>query len=277
MNEKGYQGTGSVAGIAVRELRNFNFSGYIECRKDRCGRQAMVAACAFLMLCRVIYSQDIRLKGDKTATQPSAEASPPAKLGDNEQSSHLLDRRPIDGSIVGRKYTNKFFDFSIEFPENWIVLSVSQGPREAKGSCLCSSGGGKPRQANAWESVDSHRGTRPHNSSLSAPSVQSLMEKGANDIDLVTSMGLGKGFRPIEKPSEVRIGGRRMTRLHLAAEVNLRGSDYETRWSQLALVERGCMLMIISSDPINRESDAESAMRARDSLRFFGEVRASGR
>ena len=40
----------------------------------------MVAACAFLMLCRVIYSQDIRLKGDKTATQPSAEASPPAKL-----------------------------------------------------------------------------------------------------------------------------------------------------------------------------------------------------
>jgi hypothetical protein len=103
------------------------------------------------------------------------------------------------------------------------------------------------------------------------------MEKGANDIDLVTSMGLGKGFRPIEKPSEVRIGGRRMTRLHLAAEVNVRGSDHETRWSQLALVERGCMLMIISSDPINRESDAESAMRARDSLRFFGEVRASGR
>src|SRR4051812_9467658 len=236
-----------------------------------------VVACASL-LCRITYSQDIRLKGDKTATQPSAQTSPPAKSKDHEQSSHLPDRRPLDGSIVGRKYTNKFFHFSIEFPENWIVILVNQGPSEGpKGvAYVLLSVGSRDKQmhGNRWIVIAA---TRPRNSSLSAMSVRSLMEKEANDIDLVTSMGLDKGFRPIEKPSEVRLGGRRMTRLHFATEVNVGGSNYETRWSQLALVERGCLLMVISSDPVNRESDAGSAVRALDSLRFFGELRASGR
>ncbi len=239
---------------------------------------AIVVACASLVICRITYSQAIRLKGDKTAAQPSAQASPSAKSKDIEQPTHLLDRRPFDGSIVGRKYTNKFFNFSIEFPENWIVILVNQDPKESpKGvayALLAVGSRDKQMHGNRWIVIAA---TRPHDSSLSATSVRSLIEKEANDIDLVRSMGLGKGFRPIEKPSEVLLGGRRMTRLHLAAESNAGGSDYETRWSQLALVERGYLLMLISSDPVNRESDAESAVRALDSLRFFGEVRASRR
>ena len=68
-----------------------------------------------------------------------------------------------------------------------------------------------------------------------------------------------------------------MTRLHLATEVNVQGITYETRWSQLAIADRGYLLMFISSDPVGRESDAGSAMKALDSLHFLGDGHISRR
>jgi hypothetical protein len=238
---------------------------------------AMVFICASIVLCRITYSQNLILNGGKQpASQPNGQVSPPAKSRDTKQSSDLLDRRPLDGSIVGRKYTNKFFDFSIEFPENWIVILVNQGPKEGpKGvsyALLAVGSRDKQMDGNRWIVIAA---TRPRGSTLTAPSARSLVEKEAYDIDLITSMGLGKGFQPMGKPSEVSLGGRRMTRVHFAAEVNVGGNNYQTRWSQLAVVERGCLLMFISSDPLNRESDAGSAVRALDSLRFFSEGHAS--
>lgn len=216
----------------------------------------ILVASASLMPCRI------------TASQRSAQP----KSTDNKQSSELLDRQPLDGSIVGRRYTNKFFNFSIEFPENWIVMFVNQGPQVgAKGvayALLFVGSRDKQMHGNRWIVIEA---TRPRDSSLSATSARSLVKKEGYDIDLITSMGLGEDFRPIGKLAEVRLGGRRITRQHFATQVNVGGSNYETRWSQLALVERGCLLMVISSDPVNREFEAGSAVRALNSLRFSGE------
>lgn len=238
----------------------------------------VIVACVLLMLCRNAHSQNVTVKWPKQpVSQPAAQASPQPKTK-NSQKSGVVDRRPLIGSIVGRTYTNKFFHFSIEFPEGWIAIWINEGPKEGpKGvayALLLVASPDKRMNGTRWINIAA---VRPRDSGLSAQSAQRALENEANGLNSVTSMGLGRGFRPIGKPSEVLLGGRRMTRLHVATEVDVRGVSYDTRGWQLALVERGYLLMFISSDPVGRESDASSAVKALDSLRFSAEDPAAGR
>ncbi len=239
---------------------------------------AVMITCASLIFCRFAYSQTVTLKWPKQpASHPSPQANPQPRSTNNQQSS-ALDRRPLAGSIVAGTYTNNFFDFSVEFPQNWVVIFVNQGPQESPKAVayalLLVGSRDKQMHGTRWVTIIA---ARPFGSNLSAASAQKLVENQADAFNLIDSMGLGRGLQPIGKPTEVLLGGRHMTRLHLAAEVKVQGITHETQGSQLALAERGYLLMFISSDPVGRESDAGSAMKALDSLRFSGEPHTSRR
>jgi hypothetical protein len=93
-----------------------------------------------------------------------------------------VDRRPLTGSIVGRSYKNKFFDFSIEFPENWAVVLVNQGPQEnTKGiACILLTVGSRDKRMNGtrWSNSASHLcDVRDAHSSRSARSTSETLEK----------------------------------------------------------------------------------------------------
>ena len=217
------------------------------------------------MFCRTARSQNVTLKWPQ---QPASQPKPQAKPN-SQQSSALIDRRPLAGSIVGHTYTNKFFDFSIAFPEEWVVVFVNQGPQSDKKGVvyflLLVGGLDKRTNGTRWITIAA---ARPPGSSMSKKTAENAVEGVANSLNLMASMGLDKGFRLIGKRTEMLLGGTRMSRLQFDAEVESQGSSYDTRVSQFALVEHGYMLFFLSSDPVNHESDPESATKALDSLHF---------
>lgn len=146
---------------------------------------AVMIACASLMFCRFAYSQTVTLKWPKQpASHPSPPASPQAASTNNQQSS-ALDRRPLAGSIVARTYTNNFFDFSVEFPENWVVIFVNQGPQEntkAVAYALLLVGSRDKRMHGVrWITIIA---SRPLGSILTAESARKLVENEANGDSL---------------------------------------------------------------------------------------------
>src|SRR5579863_8614644 len=133
----------------------------------------VMVACASLMFCRITYSQNVTLKWpQKPASEPGPQASAQAKSKNNQQSS-APDRRPLAGSIVGRTYTNNFFDFSVEFPENWVVIFVNQGPQESTKAVayalLLVGSRDKRMHGTRWITIIA---ASPHGSSLSATSAE---------------------------------------------------------------------------------------------------------
>jgi YD repeat-containing protein len=212
------------------------------------------------------------LEGPKSQTVRIALSGTSYSIQQVNSATEYIDRRPIDGSMVGRTYTNKFFDFSIKLPENWIVLAADQvagqNTKAVAYALLAAGSRDKQMHGTRWIVVAA---SRPRGSTLSQKSALNLAEQEASGLNFMTSMGLAKGFQPIGKPSEVLLGGTRMARLHLAAEVDVGDASYDTRISQLTLVERGYLLMFISSDSLGGESDAESAAKALNSLRFYGQ------
>jgi hypothetical protein len=104
-----------------------------------------------------------------------------------------------------------------------------------------------------------------HHLSVTADDVAT---RQADAIKAATAMApdLGKKFRTVGEPSEIPSQGS----LDLIAQVNVQGKDYDAVSSQLAIIERGYLVLFYFTDPKGQESDREAARKAMDSLVFFG-------
>jgi hypothetical protein len=191
--------------------------------------------------------------------------------------AHATDSmQPIDGSISGGVYTNNYFQFTVQFPADWKVLSKGNGPQssaKAIGYVLLTVGS-PDRQVHGtrWIAISA---TRP--AAASAPlsgTAEDLTKREADALKAVTAMApsIGNKYRLEGEPSEISIAGKRMARLDTAGTLDVQGKDYDYVTAQLAIIERGYLVLFLFTDPKGEESDREAARKAMDSLHFFGKT-----
>jgi hypothetical protein len=101
-----------------------------------------------------------------------------------------------------------------------------------------------------------------------------LLKREADALKAATAMApsIGNKYRLAGEPSEISIAGKRMARLDTAGQVDVQGKDYDYVTAQLAIIERGYLVLFLFSDPEGQESDREAARKAMDSLHFFGKT-----
>jgi hypothetical protein len=191
--------------------------------------------------------------------------------------AHATDnKQPTDGSINGGVYTNNFFQFTIQFPVGWKVLSMGYGPQanaKAIGDVLLIVGSPDSQMhGTRWIAIGA---TQP--SASSAPlsgTAGDVFKREAEALKAATAVApsIGNKFRLTGEPSEISIAGKRMARLDTAGQVDAQGKDYDYVAAQLAMIDRGYLVLFYFSDPKGQESDREAARKAMDSLHFFGKI-----
>ena len=189
--------------------------------------------------------------------------------------AHTTDRKqPIDGSINGGVYTNNFFQFTVQFPADWKVLSKGGGPQanaKAIGYVLLIAGS-PDRQVHGtrWIAIGATR--PPASSAPLSVTADDLLKREADALKAATAMApsIGNKFRLAEEPSEISIAGKRMARLDTAGQADIQGKDYDYVTAQPAMIDRGYLVLFLFTDPKGQESDREAARKAMDSLHFFG-------
>lgn len=181
---------------------------------------------------------------------------------------------PNNGSINGNVYTNNFFQFTVQFPPGWKVISMDTGPQVTANQTsyvlLIVGGLGSQMHGTRWISIAA---SRPSSAPLDV-NANDLAKREADALMAVAAMdsNRGKEFRLAGGPSEISIAGKRMTRLDITGQVNAQGKDYDFVSSQLAIIERGYLVMFVFTDPKGQESDREAARKAMDSMHFFGKT-----
>jgi hypothetical protein len=183
-------------------------------------------------------------------------------------------KQPTDGSINGGVYTNNFFQFTVQFPAGWIVLSTGSGPQaNAKATSYVLLLVGSPdsqMHGTRWIAISA---ARPLASSppfgVTAEDV-AKREADALKAEIAMAPNLGKKFRPAGEPFEISIARKHLARLDLIGQVNTQGKDYDAVSSQLFIIERGYLVLFNFTDPEGQESDREASRKAMDSLNFFG-------
>lgn len=184
--------------------------------------------------------------------------------------------QPTDGSINGGVYTNNFFQFSVQFPTGWKVLSGGSGPQvkaEAIAYVLLIVGS-PDSQMHGMRWIAISAAQRPAPSAPLSVTAEDVAKREADALKAVTAMdpSMGNKFGLAGEPSEISIAGKRMARLDITGQVNAQGKDYDFVASQLAIIERGYLVLFYFSDPKGQESDREAARKAMDSLHFFGKT-----
>lgn len=232
-------------------------------------QRAFASSGLFLLLCATLQAQSITLKwpdaDSKTATSRPKSAKEPAQS--NSQG-------PIDSWINEGTYVNNFFKFSLKFPASWYVIGQGAGPRadrRGKTYVLLMVGSlDRQTSGNRWIVIAAAQPA----SSNPFPTPQDLTKRETDASSIVSSVfpAVGKDFRPVGKPAEVFVGGRRASRLNIAARTNIRGQQYDTRWVQLIVASRGYYLMFWLCDPAGHQSDSGAAARMLNSLHFFGKA-----
>jgi hypothetical protein len=191
--------------------------------------------------------------------------------------AHTTDRKqPTDGSINGGVYTNNFFQFTVQFPTGWKVLSMGAGPQASPKSIayVLLMVGSPDTQMHGTRWITIAAGQPPASSAPLSVTAEDLTKREADALKAVIAMdpSIGNKFRPAGEPSEISIAGKRMARLDITGQVNVQGKDYDVVTSQLAMIERGYLVLFCFSDPKGQESDREAAWKAMDSLHFFGKT-----
>jgi hypothetical protein len=183
-------------------------------------------------------------------------------------------KQPINGSINGGVYTNNFFQFTVQFPAGWKVMTVGSGPQANATAIsyvlLLVGSPDSHMHATRWITIFA---TRPL--AASAPlgvTAEDVAKREADALKAATAMApsIGNRFRLAGEPSEISIAGKRMARLDVTGQLNVQGKEYEYVTSQLAVTERGYLIVFCFTDPNGQESDRDAARRAMDSLHFFG-------
>jgi hypothetical protein len=191
--------------------------------------------------------------------------------------AHTTDnKQPIDGSINGGVYTNNFFQFTVQFPAGWKVLSAGTGPQaNAKAiSYILLMVGSPDRQVHGTRWIAISATQPPASSAPLNVTADDLLKREADALKAATAMApsIGNKYRLAGEPSEISIAGKRMARLDTAGQVDVQGKDYDYVTAQLAIIERGYLVLFLFSDPEGQESDREAARKAMDSLHFFGKT-----
>jgi hypothetical protein len=180
---------------------------------------------------------------------------------------------PNDGSLNGNVYTNDFFQFTVQFPAGWKVLNVDSGPQvdtKATSYLLLLVGNPDSRMhGTRWITIVA---AQPPASSAPLSNAEDVAKREADALMAVSAMdpNLGKTFRLSGGPSQISIAGKRMARLDITGQVKVQGKDYDFVSSQLAIIERGYLVMFVFTDPKGQESEREAARKAMDSMHFFG-------
>jgi hypothetical protein len=227
----------------------------------------------FLLLCLISRSQNITLSWPDAPAKPPKTSSPPPATSTDAKPSNAPDAdRPTDGSIKENIYTNRFFQFSLPFPEGWKVLGSDSGPAAmSNGPAYVLLMVGSPdRQLHGtrWIAISA---AHP-NSASGIATAEEYLKNWANTIKVVSPTMLERGQTPpviTGEPTEISIGGRRMARLDMTFQVNVQGNNYPIRGSQLAIIEQGYLVLFIISDPSGNESDHDAAAQVINSLHFF--------
>jgi hypothetical protein len=156
------------------------------------------------------------------------------------------NKQPSDGSINGGVYTNNFFQFTVQFPAGWKVLSKGYGPQEnakAIGYVLVIVGSPDSQMhGTRWIAISATQ--RPASSVPLSGTADDLLKREADALKAATAMApsIGNKFRLTGEPSEISIAGKRMARLDTAGQVDVRGKDYDYVAAQLAMIDRGSVL-----------------------------------
>lgn len=189
--------------------------------------------------------------------------------------THPTDsKQPIDGSINGGVYTNNLFQFTVQFPADWKVLSKGDGPQanaKAIGYILLMVGSPDSKMHGArWIAISATQ--RPASSAPLSGSPDDVLKREAGALKAATAMApsIGNKFRLTGEPPEISIAGKRMARLDTAGQADVQGKDYDYATAQLAIIDRGYLVLFLFSDPEGQESDREAARKAMGSLHFFG-------
>lgn len=230
--------------------------GFVCCR-------CVLLCCLFLPFCPASRSQNITLNWPEAPGKQLQSNSSPPKSSVTEHPNPATGG-PTDGSLRGHTYTNNFFRFSLSFPEGWKVLIVDKGQAD-KGDVLLY----------VWTVEKKTNGKSVIViSSTNLPSdfpgitAEELLKRVANGAKLGLMPDPWKTsihWVPTTEPRRISIGGKQVARLDLTG----RASNYSVRWSQLALIHRGCLVMFQFADPDGDATEMQ-AMQSINSLHFFG-------
>jgi hypothetical protein len=182
--------------------------------------------------------------------------------------------RPTDGSIKDGVYTNHFFQFTVQFPSSWKVLSAGSGPqvnaKETSYVLLLVGSPDSQMHGTRWIMIAAAH--PPASSPPSSSTAEDIVRREADALKAGIALApeLGRKFRPLGEPFQTSIAGTHLVRLDLAGQVNVGNKDYDVVSSQLAIIERGYFVLFNFTDPKGQESDSEGARKAMDSLHFLG-------
>lgn len=194
-----------------------------------------------------------------TQSTPSVESATPNNPGAPEN--------PVDGSISGSTYTNNFFHLSLSFPEGWKVIVTDAGPQVGANGVtayVLLMVGSADRQMHGTRWITIAAGRPP--SGRRALSAEDYAKYAASAFK---QFGGGDSIHLTGEPKKVRLGKRDIARFDVTAPVTIQGIKYEMQMTNSWTVERGYLLIFMSSDPAGYSSDDGSAAKALNSLNFF--------
>lgn len=190
-------------------------------------------------------------------------------------------RRPDDGAVDRNIYTNRFFGFSFQFPENWSVLSADDARAAAKlGGGLISGGDATledAQRAGAAHAYPLLFVTPPRGQGISSRSIQiqaldsQITPEIASAKDFLESSAklyrrLHTPLQPVGSAIEVSIDGRKLWRLDLIMQVD-NSAHY---LSEIVTIQNGFLLLFALSSP--DQSGLDELLQCMNSLHFFGDA-----
>lgn len=218
------------------------------------------------------FEEALRLQPDnaqfEAAAHPDAARNPASVAGP----------KPEDGSVSENLYTNRFFGFTYEFPQGWMVLSSDAARATLEiGGNLISTGDPTEQDIKRMAAMKGHpllfiMEGRKKNQPLSLRSIQlSALEVGAAPgITPDTFLNaIAQRFKQtsapmkmVGAPEQLTLAGKTFSKADFILET-ASGARYG---SEIVTIERGYLLMFVLSSP---DSDSLSEMeRSLQSLQF---------
>ena len=188
-------------------------------------------------------------------------------------------QRPDDGSVDRNTYTNRFFQFSIQFPENWIVMGADAQRNVAKlGGEMLAGGDQTLRDAQQAGAAHAYQllyvtAGKSGAQNYSTRSIQisafdsTIMPDVTSCEDFLKSSAklfqrLQTPLQATGPPVEMSVGGRRLWRMDLTIRVN----DSLNRASEIVTIEKGYLLLFVLSSP--DQTGLDELLQNMSSLRF---------
>jgi len=202
----------------------------------------------------------------------------PSAANNGPQSSSN-GRNPDDGSVARNIYTNRFFGFSLQFPEDWVVMGADAQRNLAKLGGEMLAGGDQTltdaQQAGAAHAYQLLFVMAGHSSqNLNTRSIQ------ISALDLAVAPGItssedylkssAKVLQRLQSPlqasgapMEISMDGNMLWRMDLTTRIN-EGFSYG---SEIVTIQKGYLLLFTLASP--DQAGLESLLQDMESLRFF--------